>query len=179
MSECVENCDDCSECVENCDDCCVCEKNDECKDTTPSDRGNNLKTHAINEFNYLGWPGEDEIQKMVCDDVLELLQVFSEQGHSESSALYILNIFDKVARFGLLSPLTGNDDEWMEVSNGVWQNKRCYSVFKTEERGTYWIDGKVFREPNGCTYTSRDSFVDITFPWVQSKSEIVDVPMSE
>jgi hypothetical protein len=29
-----------------------------------------------------------------------------------------------------LSPLTGVDDEWMEVGDGVFQNIRCSSVFK-------------------------------------------------
>ena len=38
----------------------------------------------------------------------------------------------------------------------------------------YDMDGRVFREPNGTCYTSRNSRVDITFPYTPT-TEYVDV----
>jgi len=48
-------------------------------------------------------------------------------------------------------------------------------VFKDADGRAYDIDGRVFREPNGCCYTSSDSRVYITFPY-RPKTEYVDVP---
>jgi len=136
-----------------------------------------LIDHAKVEFKALGWPGDDEMQAMICDNVLELLRVFSEQGHSGTSAPYVMNIFEKLSKYNPLSPLSGNDDEWMEVAeqNGkLYQNVRDSSVFK-DDNGAYWIDGKIFREPDGSCYTNSESRVFIEFPWTKPESEIVDV----
>lgn len=135
-----------------------------------------LIEHAKTEFEALGWPGDDEMQEMICDNLIELLEVFSEQGHSGSSAPYLLNLFDKLARFNPISPLNGKDSEWTEVSDGIFQNKRDCAVFKNGKDGeAYWIDGKVFRDQHGCFFTSRDSRVPVVFPWTKPESEIVDV----
>jgi hypothetical protein len=74
--------------------------------------------------------------------------------------------------------LTGEDWEWSDVrhnSDGSihYQNKRCSHVFK-DETGAYDINGKVFYEwytdENGekfkSHYTSRDSRVPVTFPYI-------------
>ena len=141
----------------------------------------NLIDHAKEEFKLLGWPGDCEMQQMVCDNVLELMEVFSKQGHSGSSAPYIIDLFKKLAMFKIIAPLTGEDDEWCDVSdmcdgNETYQNKRCSAVFKDGKNGkAYWIDGKIFRDPDGCCYTSRDSRVDIEFPWRQCEPEYVEV----
>jgi hypothetical protein len=43
-----------------------------------------------------------------------------------------------------LTPLTGAEDEWMDVGaegdNIVWQNKRCGSVFRTTDKSGAWIE---------------------------------------
>ncbi|AMO57353.1 hypothetical protein GZ77_15775 [Endozoicomonas montiporae] len=133
-----------------------------------------LIAHAKKEFEIAGWPGDDEMQKMMCDCLLELLETFSKQGHSGFSAPYCLEHFDKLARFQTISPLTGEDDEWVDVGDGMFQNKRDSTVFK-ENGEAYWLDGKIFRDKDGCTYTNSDSRVPVTFPWVRPESEIVDV----
>ncbi len=142
-----------------------------------------LRDHAVQEFEVLGWPGEgDEMQKSICDDLLSMVDVFADQGHSGFSANYILGLFDDLARFKPLSPLTGEDDEWNDVagdaSNGseLWQNKRCSEVFKEADGKAYWIGGRIFRDPDGGTYTNGDSHVPVEFPWTRPEPEIVDVP---
>lgn len=140
----------------------------------------NLLEHAKQELKLTGYdPDEaDGPDRWIQDNILELIKVFSEQGHSGSSAGYCLDVFNKLASWEPLAPLAGTDDEWSEVSQGVFQNLRCSHIFKQKDRfdgQAYDINGKVFREPNGNCYTSSDSFVPIIFPYTP-KSEIVDVP---
>jgi hypothetical protein len=90
------------------------------------------------------------------------------------SASYALSILKSLLAYEPLSPLTGADDEWMEVGPDVWQNKRASNVFKDKD-GAYWGDGIVFwewydpkdgSEPFKSYFTSRDSRVNIdSFPW--------------
>ena len=134
-----------------------------------------LLKHVENEM-ALAWPESDEMQDTVKENLRELLSVFAAQEHSGFSALYVLAAFEKLARFEPLTPLTGEDHEWVEVGDNVFQNARCGEVFREGANGeAYWINGRVFREPNGCTYTGRDSRVPVAFPWLKPEPEIVDV----
>ncbi len=134
-----------------------------------------LVEHAKAELaNYDGCMYGDLIPKAV----IELMEVFAEQGHSGGSAPICISIFTQLAKFEPLGPLTGEDSEWTEVADGVFQNKRCSHVFRQPDRfngQAYDIEGKVFREPSGSCYTSGDSMVPITFPYTPTR-EYVDVP---
>lgn len=134
--------------------------------------------HALREFKAAGYPPIAECgdgpDKWIQENVIELLRVFSEQGHSGSSAPYCIRMFEKLANFEPLVPLTGADDEWNEVSGGVWQNNRCSHVFKEADGRAYDMDGRIFRQPDGCCFTNRDSRVYITFPYTPTR-EYVDV----
>jgi hypothetical protein len=142
----------------------------------------NLLSHARAEFQAAKWMDAkgnyvDEMQAAICEHVLELLRVFSDEGHSGTTAPYTVNMFKKLAMFEPLVPLTGEDWEWSECGNGVFQNKRCSRVFKQADRfngQAYDIEGKVFREPSGACYTGADSCVLVTFPYTP-KTEYVDV----
>jgi hypothetical protein len=152
----------------------------------------NIHYHAMSEFRAAGFIDEngnycDEMQEAICKNVLKMLEVFIDEGHSGFSAPYTINMFSKLASFEPLVPLSGEDWEWSEVSEGVFQNKRCSHVFKQADRfdgQAYDIDGKVFwswhetEEFGALTkdfYTSGDSFVPITFPYTP-KREMVFVP---
>jgi hypothetical protein len=157
---------------------------------------NNYEKHARMEFRAAGWTDadgnfKDEMQEAICNHVLKLLEVFSEEGHSGSTAPYAVGLFKKLAMFDPVVPLTGEDWEWNETGQGVFQNKRCSHVFKDEDGKAYDINGKVFYEwherpldedeegyPGTCrfksSYTSRDSRVYITFPYTPT-TEYVEV----
>lgn len=134
---------------------------------------------------------EDGPNKWLAEGTLELLKVFSEQGHSGMSAPYAVALFEKLAMWKPIAPLTGEDDEWNEVGESTWQNKRNSAVFKKEDGQAYWINGRVFWEwysapdiddgkPYKLTFTSYDSRVNIEFPWTQpDKPEYVFVPNEE
>lgn len=149
-----------------------------------------LIEHAKFEFRAAGWmddSGEykDEMQGLLCAQIIQLLEIFCEHGHSGFSANYALSLFEKLAAYKPLSPLTGEDWEWNEVMDGVFQNKRCSHVFKQKDRfdfQPYDIEGKVFWEwaerdldedEEGYPgvrrfksyYTNRLSHTPITFPY--------------
>jgi hypothetical protein len=90
--------------------------------------------------------------------VIEVLEVFSKQGHSGSSAPFAINYFKDLAAFKPLSPITCTEDEWGDVSSysdGIlFQNIRNSAVFKEGEDGKpYYIDAIVWKTQNGGSYT--------------------------
>ncbi len=132
---------------------------------------------AKRELDYAGFKedSEDEMNAWMRKDILQLLEVFAEQGHSGFSASYAINLFQTLASWKPLTPLTGDDSEWMEVGPDVWQNKRASNVFKGEDGRAYWMDGIVFWEWHvdldtderfKSYFTCSDSRVYIdSFPW--------------
>jgi hypothetical protein len=60
----------------------------------------------------------------------------------------------KLAKFEVLSPLTGADDEWNDVSDGLWQNNRDSAVFKAKD-GCYFINAFVWVDKETCGYTNK------------------------
>lgn len=142
----------------------------------------NLKHHALTEFRAAGFLKEDgtycdEMQQTMCEQILELLDLFASHGHSGFSASYALSLFEKLAAYKPIVPLTGEDWEWMHHGDGCYQNIRCGAVFKQPDRfdgQAYFLDGIVFYdvykdeetgEEYKSHYTNRDSMVPITFPY--------------
>lgn len=149
----------------------------------PADFTCGYHSHARRELPGLK-PGANEMDVLMANQLLELLAVFSTHGHSGFSAPWAISMFSKLAKHEPLGPLTGESDEWGDVSESsgkapgtYWQNIRASHVFKDEDGRAYDINGKIFRDPDGCTYTNRDSRVYIEFPYTP-KTEIVDVDHS-
>ena len=86
--------------------------------------------------------------------VMALMETFCAYGHSGGGAAMTLVLFDKLARYLPINPLTGEDSEWDDpVPNGagdMQQNNRCPTVFK--EGDVAW-DSAVGHKP-------------ITFPYM-------------
>lgn len=142
----------------------------------------NLVNHAKRELALLGYKLPEEYEegdpdKWICDNILELIEVFSQQGHSGTSASYTIGMFFKLASFEPIKPLTGEDSEWEKIDFQTWQNKRCSRVFKTADGKIFDVSGKIFEEPDGGRYSCSDSIVDITFPYIPT-TEVVKVPVS-
>ena len=138
----------------------------------------NLIKHAKRELKAVGYDlndKEDGPNKWIVENLLELLWVFSKQGHSGGSAPYCINIFKKLAMFEPSVPLTGKDNEWIQAGTGICQKIRCSRVFKDSPAGSaYDINGKVFIEPDGASYTNGNSHVPVKFPYTP-KTEYVNV----
>ena len=70
--------------------------------------------------------------------VMALMETFCAYGHSGESAAMTLVLFDKLARYLPINPLTGEDSEWDEVPNDKFkaqllQNNRCPTVFMQDD----------------------------------------------
>lgn len=157
----------------------------------------NMTKWAENELKIAGYDvngDPDDPNTWLAEGTMELLEIFSRQGHSGFSAPYAIKLFEKLAMWKPIAPLTGADDEWNEVGNDVFQNNRNSAVFKNGKEGqAYWLDGRVFwnwysyvDEETGeekvtkSHYTNINSRIDIDFPWEQpEKPEYVFEPTEE
>lgn len=141
-----------------------------------------LHKHAMREFKAAGWVNEageftDEMQKLICEQVLQLIDMFASHGHSGTTAPYAVDVFSKLAMFKPLVPLSGDDTEWNEVGDGMFQNNRCSHVFKQPDRfdgQPYDINAIVFWEwyknpetgkRSKSYFTGRGSMQVIKFPY--------------
>lgn len=138
-----------------------------------------IKTHAEQELALIGLGPDctDEMDKAMREHILKMVDTFADEGHSGFSASYAIRILEKLLKFEPVTPLTGEDDEWMEIADGTYQNKRCGRVFKkVRETDTivYDIDGRVFWDeyideedftPYKSYYTCAESRTPVTFPY--------------
>ena len=140
----------------------------------------NVIQSALNEFKFLGWMDkdgnfDDEMQELICTNVLELLHVMSKQGHSGFSANYLLSMFNKLANGKPLSPLTCKENEWAYDVDGTARNIRANGIYKNKDGIVYQIEGRIFRDVKGYTYISGASKKYIENIPFTPVSEYIDV----
>lgn len=116
----------------------------------------NLVKHAQEELKLAGLFDKDsDYDGMIGEAVLELVKVFSKQGHSGFSASWTLDVFNKVANYKPLTPIGKSKDEWMNVSDmstdPMWQNKRRGTTF-SRDGGKTWYDIDDPKLNNGDTW---------------------------
>lgn len=124
----------------------------------------NLCKHAATEFSFANFD-KDSYASMFAKDVMELLAVLSYQGHTNHSISYALKLFNSLAKYEVLTPLTLSDDEFEKDSKdpicNSRQNLRKSSIFKKADgtiididaftkmpTGTYRFDTKQWEENN-------------------------------
>lgn len=102
--------------------------------------------------------GEDDTRVMV-----EILEKFFDQWDSGGAVHAVAPVLMRCIAGKPLAPLTGADDEWVDHGNGLFQNKRCGSVFKDprfhDGRLAYDIDAA---EPRAA----------ISFPYWPDRAEV-------
>lgn len=138
-----------------------------------------LETFAERELaRLMGDPDGDDMQTEMNRHILRMVRTFAREGHSGFSASYAVSILQKLLSYEPLGPLTGDVSEWTDVGEmsgePMWQNNRCSHVFKGADGRAYDINGRVFVEPDGCSYTGRGSRVFVTFPYTP-QTEYVNV----
>lgn len=113
----------------------------------------NLLGHAQKELELAGLLRPDaDYGGHAAGAVLDLMRVFAGAGPSGGSAMLILDLFARLARFDVLTPLTGHPAEWGLVDSAqapgerrIWQSTRKPSVFWREGDDT-WYDLNDRRE---------------------------------
>lgn len=97
-----------------------------------------LVEHAEREMKLAGlYDADADYGGMIPEAVMKLVKVHSEEGHSGGSHGLVLQIFNRVANFKTLTPVTNDPAEWFEVGNGTWQNNRQSSCFSEDGGKTY------------------------------------------
>ena len=86
---------------------------------------------------------KEELQRINFGDedsavMVDLLERFLDQWDSGGAVYAVAPVFQRLIAGKPLSPLSGDDDEWNEVGDGIFQNRRISSVFKDPK----WHDGK-------------------------------------
>ena len=102
----------------------------------------------------VNFESDEDYANACAKNAYEMLETFTKAGHSGFSAEATLAIFEKLARFKCLSPLTNNPDEWMDTSEcqgepvGThFQSKRQSSCFSDDGLKTFYdIDEEVNKE---------------------------------
>lgn len=102
-----------------------------------------LIRHAKYELKKAGLFDKDsDYDGMLGESVLELIKVFSKQGHSGYSAYMTIDLFKRLASFKMLSSPTTDKEEWLEVTDNVYQSRRQSNLFSTDLIYYYNIDDK-------------------------------------
>jgi hypothetical protein len=110
-----------------------------------------LVAHAEEEMRRAGLYDEaSDYGGMIPESVMKLVKVLAEDGHSGGSHWLTMQVFNKVANFKTLTPLTNDPSEWTEVSEmcpvaqrPVYQNRRDSAMFSNDGGKTYYsVDDK-------------------------------------
>jgi len=103
----------------------------------------NLVEHAKRELKLLGNGPE------IDEPVLKIVEIFSEMGHSGSSAAYTSGVIHELLQYKNLKPLTDDPEEWfLHEGHGpdgadMWQNKRNSEAFSDDGGKTYHLNGEA------------------------------------
>lgn len=118
-----------------------------------------LVEHAIYELEAAGYKigkvdeinSDEDYSNSIANGALELVKLFASQGHSGFSGNCTLNLFNTLANFGNLTPLTDNLDEWTDMvelgmvdedGGARYQSKRNSACFSTDLKTYYDIYDK-------------------------------------
>ena len=101
--------------------------------------------------------------------LLQMAEAFADEGHSGCTAMYAIRCLERLLRFLPLTEIEDKPEDWAEVSDGLFQHKRCSQIFKDKKRfdgQAYNIDGRIFSSDNGKTWFTNDkSKVSVEFPY--------------
>lgn len=139
--------------------------------------------------------GDSSIVEPFIPEILELIYKFTQTGQSGMSAPYTARVIsqtiEKLCLHKPLSPITGDDSEWKEISDFMftnkelkegkkeYQNKRCGSIFKKEGNKITFCDAIVWQGEDeydtfAGTVENISSSQEITLPFFP-KTFYIDV----
>jgi len=118
----------------------------------------NTQSFARQELDILAATVPDSIVTPFANEIIALCETFYNSGQSGGSAPYTATAISKVVKKLLfqepICPITGADDEWIDVAKTdegkkLYQNKRCSGLFKEENGRCWYIDAIVMKTQNG------------------------------
>jgi len=130
-----------------------------------------LVRFAKDELSYYEKSPDQGIQK-TKKKVIELMKAFDDPKMSSMERIAVVSLFAKLAYHIPLSPLTGKDEEWEEVTTDKnednpikWQNKRCPRVYKRANGTAFDSAAIIYSYGDGIWFRNEQSNIDITFPY--------------
>lgn len=141
-------------------------------------------------------PNDRPIVEEFATEIIALVKKFSESGQSGGSAPYVAHaISDTIKKLCLhepITPITGDDDEWNDVSFDYgdnkkhYQNKRCSAIFKDVDDGVErfdYLDALIKKDKdgicwNGNFWLSREDFLTDDSSLKCKKSYIKSFPFT-
>lgn len=124
-----------------------------------------LAEHAKRELELLDMGTEDN---KIAQYVHELIKVVESQENDPGVAGLVINTFMTLSSYGLLSPLTGNKDEWDDPDMfGIRRNLRAPNVYKRPDGMCYDSQAKIYLNEAGSIVPQEDSTCFISkFPYM-------------
>ena len=110
--------------------------------------------HAKKEIEFiLGNKNEEYIIEPFKNEIIQLCDKFGKSGQSGGSAPYtaavITAALEKLLLYENISPITGEDNEWTDVSHymgGItYQNNRVSSIFKDSDNQAYYLNAIIWQ----------------------------------
>jgi hypothetical protein len=106
-----------------------------------------LVSYAARELKAAGlFDSDGDYGGKLGPDILDIIEMFSKQGHSGFSAAMTADIVGKLMRYQPLTPITNNPDDWMKIDpdmwpndDGIWQCRRNPEAFSNDGGKTYYI----------------------------------------
>jgi hypothetical protein len=105
------------------------------------------------------------------------VDTYDSGGSAPYGAAIAADLFRRAFLYEPLTPLTGDDDEWIPIDAdtfgeaGVCQNRRDGRIFRYADGSAYALDQVVWTDKfrGGPGYTGWDSARRITFPWTPTE----------
>ena len=127
----------------------------------------NTQRFAEVELNVLSKSATDPNNRPIIEpfreEILALCERFGKSGQSGGSAPFTATAISQAIKKLLLQnpicPITGIDDEWVQVrevsgnDEMMYQNKRCSALFKGKSGKCWYVDAIVKKTPNGSCWS--------------------------
>lgn len=105
-----------------------------------------------------------EMQESIDENIVDLIKLFSDQGHSDFSGNYALNLFKRLSKWKPATAITGEDSEWHDIGTdingevleqntrytGLFRNNHdnstahdIYEVVISDDGGITWFTSKI------------------------------------
>ena len=108
----------------------------------------NLEKHAEEEMRRAGlYDADSDYGGMIPEAVMKMVRALASEGHSGGSHALTMQIFNRVANFKTLTPITNDPTEWVNVADArqpdgetkpIFQNRRDCSLFSNDGGKTYY-----------------------------------------
>jgi hypothetical protein len=149
----------------------------------------NTKKFAQQELDILAATNKESIIIPFTKEILALCDAFEKRGISRKTTPHTVSVisqaFKSLMMMMPISPVTGEDSEWEELSqmdddkNLYYQNKRCSALFKnTKEKKATYLDAIIWNGKEGLYSFTGVVYIDETLKEVVGSRHFVKFPFT-